>query len=224
MESFKGFSRETSEYFWGAYLDNSKSYYEKNRQNYMDYVRDPLRLLHQALMPVILQIDPSACVIPGRCISRAYNDFRYSGKIYPIKDYMYLHFCASVANEDADTPGMYFSANYSGWSCGFFVYHATNAGMESFRRVAQENSDEFSRIIHNIHQNPRIQLRGEAYKRDHFPNESDDVKQYLNKKRFYLSAEYSLDELYQSSALAEEIADVWRLVAPMYHFYLRSLK
>ena len=224
MDKFKGFNQNTIEYFWGAYLDNSKSYYEKNKQKYIDNVRDPLRLLHQALMPTIQGIDPSICVVPGRCISRAFNDFRYSGKVYPIKDYMYLHFCASVANEEADTPGMFFSANYREWSCGFFVYRATNARMVAFRKAVLKNKDEFSVIVRKINANPRIQLKGEEYKRDHYLDMPDDVKQYLNRKRFYLSAEYPLDYRFDSSALADEIAGIWELLAPMYQFYLQSLR
>ena len=230
MEKFKnktefdGFRKQAIEYFWGAYLDNSKSYYEKNKQIYISQIRNPLRLLHQELMPIAQEIDPSICVTPGRCISRAFNDFRYSGKIYPIKDYMFLHFCATVANEEADTPGLFFSANHREWSCGFFVHHATNAGMMDFRKSVLENSTDFSAIVSSVHANPHIQLNGEDYKRDHYPDVSDLIKQYLNKKRFSLSAKYSLDYLLDSSELVGEVADIWRLLAPMYHFYMHSIK
>ena len=221
---FDGFGKHAIEYFWGAYLDNSKSYYEKNKQIYMDHVRNPLRLMHQKLMPVAQEIDPSICVVPGRCISRAFNDFRYSGKVYPIKDYMFLHFCASVANEEADTPGLFFSANYSEWSCGFFVHHATNAGMMGFREAILGDINEFSKIANTIHANPHIQLRGEEYKRDHYPDVSGMIKQYLNKKRFYLTANYSLDCFFDSATLVDEVARIWRALAPAYHFYLNSLR
>ena len=182
MDRFKGFSDQTIEYFWGAYLDNSKSYYEKNKQNYIDYVRDPLRLLHQSLLPVAQTIDESMCTVPGRCISRAFNDFRYTGKVYPIKDYMYLHFCASVADEESDTPGMFFSANHREWSCGFFVYHATNAGIMAFRESVLENADVFQGIVEAIDANSRIQLMGENYKRDHYPDMPDAIKNRREQK------------------------------------------
>lgn len=224
MDNFKGFNEHTIEYFWGAYLDNSKSYYEENKHKYIEHVRNPLRLLHQTLTPVVQTIDEDICVIPGRCISRAFNDFRYTGKVYPIKDYLYLHFCASVANEDADTPGLFFSANYAEWSCGFFIYHATNAGMMLFRKAVLDNMNEFSRIIRNIHKNPNIQLIGEDYKRDHFPNVPHEVKQYLNKKRFYLSATFPPDYQFNSDKLVDEIASIWQTLAPMYRFYKQTLQ
>ena len=224
MDKFNGFNEKTIEYFWGAYLDNSKLYYEENKQNYMDYVRDPLRLLHQELMPVAQSIDESMCTIPGRCMSRAFNDFRYTGKRYPIKDYMYLHFCASVANEEADTPGLFFSANYSEWSCGMFIYHATNAGMTAFREAVLGNMDKFSEIVKDIDAAPHIQLIGEEYMRDHYPDMPEDIKRYLNKKRFYLSAKYPLDYLFDSELLAGEISKIWHTLSPMYHFYLQALR
>ena len=224
MDKFNGFNEKTTEYFWGVCLDNSKSYYEKNKQNYIDYIRDPLRLLHRELAPVVMEIDESMCMIPGRCISRAFNDFRYTGKMYPVKDYMYLHFCASVANEDADTPGLFFSANHSEWSCGFFVYHATNAGMAAFRKSVLQNMDEFSAIVETLDKNPHIQLIGEDYKRDHYPDILSNVRRYLNKKRFYLVFKQPINDLFCSSVLVNTIAQTWRLLAPMYHFYMNSLQ
>ncbi len=223
MDRFNGFNEKTIEYFWGAFLDNSKSYYEKHKYNYIEHVRDPLRLLHQELMPVAQSIDESICTIPGRCMSRAFNDFRYTGKRYPIKDYMYLHFCASVANEEADTPGMFFSANYSEWSCGVFIYHATNAGMMAFREAVLGNIDKFSEIVKDIDAAPHIQLIGEDYKRDHYPDVPEDIKRYLNKKRFYLSAKYPLEYLFDSELLVGEVAKTWQTLSSMYHFYLNAL-
>ena len=217
--NFQGFHEKTNEYFWGASLDNSKSFYDKNKDIYLKYVKEPLHALHQQLMPVAQHIDENICVAPARCVSRAFNDFRYKGKIYPIKNYMHLHFCSSVAKEDEDTPGLFFGASYGGWDCGFFVYHATNAGMSAFRESILSDINAFVAMVKSIHSDSRIQLCGEDYKKDRYPDLPSEAKMYLNKKRFYLIAKYSPDDLYFSSSLATEIASVWETVAPMYHFY-----
>ncbi len=222
--SFSGFYDQTNEYFWGASLDNSKSFYEKNKENYVNYVKQPLHALHQTLLPVAQEIDEGICVTPARCVSRAFNDFRYSGKIHPIKNYMHLHFCASVAQEDKDTPGLYFGASYNGWNCGFFVYHATNAGMAAFREAILADVDAFVCIAKKIKKDSRIQIEGEDYKRDHYPDLPPEAKEYLNKKRFRLVAKHQPDDCYFSSSLAKEITSVWQTVAPMYHFYLSTIK
>lgn len=223
--SFNGFHEQTNEYFWGASLDNSKAYYEKNKDNYLTYVKQPLHALHQVLMPTAQSIDENICVTPARCVSRAFNDFRYTGKIYPIKSYMHLHFCASVAKEDEDTPGLFFGASYGGWDCGLFVYHATNSGMSAFREAILADVDQFVAIAKRIQADPRIQIEGEEYKKDHYPDLPIAAKQYLNKKRFYLISKYSADDdMYYSPSLAAEIASVWQTVSPMYHFYLNAVK
>ncbi len=222
--NFTGFSEQTNDYFWGASLDNSKSFYEKNKDTYLTFVKKPLHALHQDLLPIAQQIDESICVTPARCVSRAFNDFRYTGKIYPIKNYMHLHFCASVAQEDKDTPGLFFSASHNGWDCGFFVYHATNAGMTAFRDAILNHVDAFVAIAKKIQKDPRIHIEGEEYKRDHYPDLPQEAKIYLNKKRFWLIAKYTPDDNYYSSALSSEIASVWQTVAPMYHFYLSAMK
>ena len=223
LSTFTGFSRQTLEYFWGAYLDNTKSFYENHKKLYLDHVKAPLQLLHQMLTPIALEIDPQIDAIPTRCISRAFNDFRYTGKLYPIKDYMYLHFCASVTDTKLDTPGVFFSANYSHWSCGFSVYHASNSGMAAFRREILDHVEEFSKIACQIN-DAGISLIGEEYKKDRYPEMPSLIKSYLNKKRFYLSVEYPTDHLLDSPAIVDEITKIWRTLAPLYQFYYRALK
>jgi uncharacterized protein (DUF2461 family) len=222
---FTGFHEQTNEYFWGAKLENTKAYYENNKEIYLNCVKQPLHALHQDLMPTAQFIDPDICVTPARCVSRAFNDFRYSGKIYPIKSYMHLHFCATVAREDEDTPGLFFGASYSGWDCGFFVHHATNAGMAAFREAILNDVDSFVRLVDTIHADPRIHLGGEEYKKDRFPDLPKQAKMYLNKKSFYLISEYGADDpRYYSDTLVGEIDSVWRRIAPIYHFYLSAIR
>ncbi len=222
--NFNGFSEQTNEYFWNASLDNSKSFYEKNKEKYQNYVKTPLQALHLDLVSIAQHIDSDICVTPTRCISRAFNDFRYTGKRYPIKTYMYLHFCASVSQEDKDTPGLFFNASYNGWNCGFFAYHATNAGMSAFRQAILRDVDAFVAIAKNIKKDPRIHIEGELYKRDHYPNLPEEAKDYLNRKRLCLIAKYTPNDLYFSSDLTDEIASVWKTVSPLYHLYLSAIQ
>ena len=89
---FQGFSEETNRYFFGAELENTRAYFERNREVYQTYVKKPLLALHEELVAVAKEIDEDIVVAPNRCTSKAFNDFRYTGKVTPVKTYMYLHF------------------------------------------------------------------------------------------------------------------------------------
>lgn len=101
---FQGFSEETNRYFFGAELENTRAYFERNREVYQTYVKKPLLALHEELVAVAKEIDEDIVVAPNRCMSKAFNDFRYTGKVTPVKTYMYLHFFSPAENKAYDTP------------------------------------------------------------------------------------------------------------------------
>ena len=222
--AFRGFDDRSLEYFWGASLNNSKQYYEDNKLLYQSAVKEPLTELHAALCPSALTIDADICTLPRRCISKVYNDFRYSGKRYPIKDYMFLHFCANVADEQGDTPGLFFGAGLRGWDCGFTVYHVTNAGMRRFKDAIKAHHKQFTAIAEKIKNDRRITVGGDAYKKDHYPDEPESVKVFLNRKSLWVAAHYPHDDYYRTPELIDEIGSVWQTLAPLYRFYLDALK
>ncbi len=180
--------------------------------------------LYQALAPAALAVDEKFYINANRGVSRAYNDFRYSGKIYPIKTYMYLHFCAPVAHEETDTPSLFFDASYDGWRCGFAVHHATNPGFAAFRAAVMKNPRPFRKIAGNLVRDERLQVLGEEYKRDHFVQVTGPEKQFLNKKRFYVCAGYPPDDRYFSPALVSEIASVWQALRPLYRYFSKAIQ
>lgn len=219
--SFSGFDAKTNDYFFEATLDNTRAFFERNRQIFTDYVKAPLSELHEELVPTALEIDSGICTVRTRCISKAFNDFRYAGKTTPVKTYCYLHFCATVPNESEDTPGLFFDASYDGYRYGFCVYHNTNVGMVKIRDYILKNKAEFKKIISKL---SGYCLVGEDYKKDHYPDEQKSINLYLNKKYFYLCKEFEPNDRYFSPKLADELKSAFLELAPMYKFVSAALR
>ena len=218
---FNGFSREAADYFLSVKFDNSKKNFENLKDVYKSQIKNPLLQLHAELTPVVLKIDGGICVRPGRCVSGAYNDARFS-KNNPIKEYMYLHFCAETGNNE-NVPGFFMDASHDGYRYGLMIYRSTPAGMRMIRNAAYEKRAEFIKIINGINKNKSIVLDGENYKTDHFPDAALELKEWLNKKHWRAAVNHPVDEIFLSDKLPREIESVFNTLAPMYKFILRLL-
>lgn len=219
---FQGFTGQTCAYFFSIRFDNSKSNYEENKQLYLDHVKTPLRQLHAELVPVVLDIDENICVKQSRCVSGAYNDARFS-KADPLKGYMYLHFCAQTGR-DTDIPGFFMDASCDGYRYGLQIYHRTTKGMKALRDAAFENQTRFSALISDTLEKHAFSLEGEDYKTDHYPDVKPEVKQWLNKKSWWIGANCPVDEAFLSSALSTKLADGFQALAGVYRFMAGALR
>ncbi len=190
--TFNGFSEKTLEYFLNICLDNCKANFEANRQVYNSHVKEPLRALQEELLPVMLGIDKDICIKPSRCVSGAHNDARFSWSD-PVKKYMYLHFCAEAGREN-DIPGFFMDASYDGYRYGLQLYHRTTQGMAKLRDAVSENEKRFTEIVSGIEKWGEFTLEGDSFKKDHYPQASPLLKNWLNRKNWWIGRTNPPDE------------------------------
>jgi uncharacterized protein (TIGR02453 family) len=219
--SFQGFTDKTLEYFLNICLDNSKTNFEINRQMYIEHVREPLRALHEALVPVMLGIDSNICVKLSRCVSGAYNDARFS-RSDPVKTYMYLHFCAETGREN-DIPGFFMDASYDGYRYGLQVYHRTTQGMTKLRDAVMSNENRFSGIVDMIEKQGVFLLEGDSFKKDHFPAATPLLKNWLNRKSWWIGRTNMPDGDFFSAGLVKRLGEGFRSLGAMYCFICDAL-
>ena len=76
---------------------------------------------------------------------------------------------------------MYFEIEPDGYGYGLGMYDANTALLKPFRASVLADTERFLAILAD----PRLakfEVRGEAYKRDHFPDAPEAVKPYINRK------------------------------------------
>lgn len=219
--SFQGFTDKTLEYFLNICLDNSKSNFEANRQIYNAHVKEPLRALQEALVPVILEIDKNICVKPSRCVSGAYNDARFS-RSEPVKTYMYLHFCAETGRDD-DISGFFMDASYNGYRYGLQIYHRTTQGMAKLRDAVLANEKRFMKIAGAIERRGVFTLEGDSYKKDHYPQASPLLKNWLNRKSWWVGRTNAPDEDFFSPGLVNRLGEGFLALRELYGFMNKAL-
>ncbi|MHB8062813.1 MAG: DUF2461 family protein, partial [Ruminiclostridium sp.] len=92
--NFSGFQFQTLDFLSNLVLNNNKTWFDENKDNYQQYILDPLGRLVQDLSRPMLEIDPLFEVTPSvnKTISRIYRDTRFSKNKNPYKDSVWITF------------------------------------------------------------------------------------------------------------------------------------
>ncbi len=200
---FNGFQREFVDFFVQLSFDNTVEKQAENLKSYKKFISSPLNDLYNDLLPVACEINQTFETKPARCISTPYTDRRFSPNT-PLKEYMYLRFKQS--NKTKDIVGLYFDMGADMYSYGLRVYKQTAGGFQSMKDNIIDNQDQFLKELNIIISNG-YKIIGDTYKKDHYPDiNNEQLKDFLNKKNFYICKDRSLNDAVFTPKLAEEIS------------------
>lgn len=202
MDEFMGFPRQLQEFLLDLRVNNTIEMLEENKEKYIRNLSNPLKALHTALTPTVMEIDPSFDLKPTRCISPMYTDRRFAPK-YPLREYVYLRF--KVFGKKKDVPGLYFDMGLDCFSYGLRLYEQTAEGMNALREKVLKNMSTFNNALTKIN-NEGFIIKGVKYKKDHYPQmAASPSKELLNYRFFYIGKEEPLSSILYSEKLADVI-------------------
>jgi uncharacterized protein (DUF2461 family) len=130
MEEFTGFPRQLQKFLFDLRINNTVEMLEENKDEYVRILSEPLKALHAALTPTVMEIDQTFDLNPARCISSMYSDSRFA-PTYPLREYVYLRY--KVYGKEKDVPGLYFDMALDCFSIGLRIYELTTDGMNALR-------------------------------------------------------------------------------------------
>ncbi len=223
MTEFQGFAPETFAFLNDIRSNNNKTWFEQNRPVYETYVLNPLRTLVTQLAPTILHINPALDVRPqiGKTISRIFRDTRFSKDKSPLRDHMWISF-KEPGHKEAQYPVFYFYISPDEWGYGMGYWEVNRSTMDQFRNRVRSHLVQFQQIINNQDLTSKFQVSGNLYKRPVTPDLSEDVRNYTERKSFYLG--HGLKDLTTtySPDIAETIASAYEILAPLYLFIIQA--
>ena len=164
-------------------INNSREFYQANKDKYRALVVEPLAQLVEELTPTVLSIDPEIECIPkiGKCISRVHRDTRFSYDKSLYRDTAWISFMR-VKKLYNGLPGFFFeiSPRFVRWGMGY--YCASKEAMESFRELVAQEHPLFKKTVKMARENGHLALEGESYKRSKRPDLSAVQQDYINRK------------------------------------------
>ena len=106
------------------------------------------------------------------------------------------------------------------YGCGFYVASAET--MNNMRSLILNDSPFFAAALEAFDSQDIFELYGDMYKREKYPDESEEKRNWLNRKTiglFTLSKDW--DMLF-SDRLSEKIADDFAGIAPVYDLFMKA--
>ncbi|MBQ5319011.1 MAG: DUF2461 domain-containing protein [Oscillospiraceae bacterium] len=213
------FSVQSLDFLFENMLNDSRVWYNEHKEDYKKLIVEPFAEFVTAMTDTMHEIDEQFVCDPKK-ISRIYRDARYARGKSVFRDYVWYSFRRPKG--ERPLPEFYFSISPNGFDYGCGLYCAGTDTIESARKLILENDKCFNDALKAYKQQDVFTLYGELYKRNHFPDESADKQDWLNRKGLGVSAESKDFELLFSDKLAEKIAADFKAIAPIYKFYLKA--
>ena len=155
---FKGFSPETVDFLWGIRMNNNREWFLENKQNYINYLYEPMKALGKDLFLPFLDR-------PGNLlkVSRIYRDARMHHPV-PYKESLWICIRRDVPWW-AEHPCLYFEICPDGVSYGFILWKPSTATLERMRQEWAANPREFLELIRQTEAVTGLKVTADLYKK-----------------------------------------------------------
>ncbi len=219
---FIGFSPQTLDFLRNVRENNSKAWFEENKQIYRECLLKPLQNPVAELGEAMLDIDPAFETRPAidKTISRIYRDTRFSIDKSLFKNNMWITF-KRPSKDWKDTPCYYFEIFPDWYRYGMGFYSASKNTMDQFREAIDDNPPKFLNVISFFKDQNLFQLEGEKYKRLIKNDHPSEIQEWYQWKSFYLACNKKIDGILFSSKLIDELIFGFMILKPLYQYLIK---
>ncbi len=217
------FTQRTIDFLSENRARNDKAWFEEHKPDYQKHVLEPMAAFVTRLTPALLSIDDALLCEPksGKAISRIYRDTRFSHDKSLYRDVMW---CGFMRNKKLynGMPGFFFEVSPRGFRYGSGYYQASPQSMDSIRRLILDRNKHFVAALKAYETQDRFQLEADSYKRRKYPDQPENVQNWLDRKSIcfiHNSADFTL--LF-SEDLADTVAEGFLALRPMHAFLIEA--
>ena len=221
---FNGFSPDTLKFLRRLKKNNNHEWFEAHRQNYQDYLLNPMRNLVAELCPFMLTIDQDFEITPAvnKTISRIFRDIRFTKDKSPFRANMWITFKRQI-KDWKDAPAYYFEISPEFYRYGMGFFQASKDTMDRFRENIDNHPKEFRKAISFLSKQEIYALEGETYKRIRDKSKPEEIQTWYQKKNFYLAANQKISDRLFNRNLIDDLIRDFGLLAKFYA-YLWKIK
>ncbi len=220
---FSGFSEKSSTFLKQLKKNNDKLWFDAHKQEFEQYLLQPLQALVSDLGESMLAIDPLLEVRPAtnKTISRIYRDTRFSKDKSPYKTTMWLTFKRPGENWQ-DGPAYFFEIGVDLYRYGMGFYQASKETMDNFRELIDTKPKEFQKAIAFYARQKDFVVEGEQYKRVLDADKPEALQVWYQRKSLYLVCSRKTDKALFSKKLVNDLKTGYALLAPLYYLFWKA--
>jgi uncharacterized protein (TIGR02453 family) len=167
-QEFKGFSKQTLEFFKDLKKNNSKKWFETHKKDYETYVMQPSKAFVVAMGDKIRSHVPNIVAIPkiNKSLFRINRDTRFSPDKSPYKTNMGIFFWEGNRPR-MECPGFYFHLEPAILLLGVGLYMFPKSLFDTYRNsvVHPRQGKDLADIVAKIQRKKGYQIGGKHYKR-----------------------------------------------------------
>lgn len=212
---FQGFSEQTIDFLWGIRFNNHREWFLEHKQEYLDYVYEPMKALGAELMECIDTLYPDEGL--QLKVSRIYRDVRrvkYGG-LY--KDHLWL-VIRQPGEEWTAKPAFYFEISPEGYEYGMGYWCMPPMRTEQYRRRILRDPQSLEKLARKLNRQKVFRLEGEEYKRSK-GDAGELLQPWFNRKTISLSSFHSPDERMTTPELVEDIIAGFKWLKPYFQYF-----
>ncbi len=214
------FSQQTIDFLFENRLHDSKPWFAEHKGDYTRFVVEPFTDIVNALAPTMAKIDPEIICDPKK-LSRIYRDARYA-RDSVFRDEMWYTFARKRPDAYVGHPGFYFAVGVNGMSYGCGYYCADSAVKEAVRGMILADDESFKKAFSAFRKQKKFAFYGEMYKKNKFPDQPPEKREWLNRKEFGVSCFSNDPSVMFSEGLADAVAEDFLKIKPLYDFYVKA--
>jgi uncharacterized protein (TIGR02453 family) len=198
------FDKRFYQFLEGLAMDNSKAYFDANRQMYHEAVRDPFKELVADMVERLREHDPKLDIQPKDAIFRINRDIRFSKD----KTLYKTHVAAAISRggrKDHKYPGFYFHLGAEEAHAGGGVYMPDKEAVHKVRTAIARDPEGFASAIGDpVFKRTYGEVRGDRLKRvpPEFREAAETQPHVANKQWYYMA------DLDTEVIVADDLADV----------------
>ncbi len=215
---FNGFTEDTINFLYELGLNNNKTWFELNKERFINQVKDLFYDLVLDLNPTMAKIDPQLEIRPDKVLSRIYRDTRFSRDKSPYKTTMWITY-KRVDKDWQEHPGYFFELSYNSYRYGMGFYSAAKRIMDLFRAKISKNSDQFKNGFNKIIDEHKFVIEGEIYKKK-IPNDlPEEFQTWYQRSNIYLVCNRKIDNDLFSNKIVINLQKGFEVLKPLYYFF-----
>ncbi|MBO5033987.1 MAG: DUF2461 domain-containing protein [Oscillospiraceae bacterium] len=214
---FQGFDPRAEDFLWGIRFNNEKPWFEHHKQEYLDYIYDPMKELTRQVYQN-LQKDCEGLGLSSK-VSRIYRDARRLHGRGPYKDHLWL----AIERPRGPFEGgitFWFELAPEGYSYGLGYWDMPPLTAAKFRARLDRDPKEFEKLARGLKNRPDLVLKGESYKRPKGAAPSKLLEEWYNLKNFSISHEGPYEDKLFRPGLADELTEAYRFLMPLCRYFL----
>lgn len=217
------FSAHTLDFLFLNKLHDSREWFNERREEYDEFVMEPMRRLVTDLAPVMMEIDSLLICEPkvNKSISRVFRDTRFSKDKSIFRDTFWCTFMRDKKLYHG-MPGFFFELSPRGFRYGCGYYQARPEVIDTVRKMILAGNPDFKRAERCLAKNSKFQMMNDNYKRSKYPDQPEKIRKWLDMKNhgvIFNSADF---ELLFSESLALTLAEDFKALKPYYDFLLKA--